>query len=264
MHAFAPEVIPDLSLVSDRVKLPPRRTGASPLPSDAMTIFSSNGAKIFWIGLFLVVAMFVVVILSPFLPIGGPFGRWAARRDIARDHFQLTLPPSNAGWQTEAGKTLKEKYRIEIVFRPTSNSPDGIIGSYESAYNKTQQEAILAKFGRDVVRQTLLEAQKNAAATGTESPSPGLRRIESQLAKFKDGDPVSELEKALALSQYISTPTPNLPLGEEHIIYTLPEGELHVMTKTNRRGKTTLSPAPFLIANESPTALPTPEEKTAP
>ena len=78
--------------------------------------------------------------------------------------------------------------------------------------------------------------------------------VEDQLSRFKEGDPASSLEAALSLSSHPSFYTPNLPLGEEHIIYFLPEGDLHVMSKLIGDGRSVLSPAPFFLPDRMPVA----------
>lgn len=215
-----------------------------------MTTPPRSGSRFFWIGLF-VIAL-IVAIFSPLLPLGAPFGYLAAKRDGARGLHQLYLPMENTGWQAEARKTIKEKYGIEIISHPPSSMQGGDFQTYEEAYNHVQRQAILEKFGRDVVQQALRDARNNAPTIGAEGTAPDALKIQTLLARLKDGDPVSALEKAIPLFQYASAHTPNLPQGEEHIIYYLPEGDLHVMTKKNRRGKTILSPPPFLIANDTP------------
>lgn len=78
--------------------------------------------------------------------------------------------------------------------------------------------------------------------------------IEEKLKAFSEGDSVAKLEAAFRLSSYPSAYTPNLPDGEDHVIYFLPDGNLHVMTTLSPDGRAILSPPPFYLPDATPAA----------
>jgi hypothetical protein len=96
-------------------------------------------------------------ILHPFLPIGGPFGYYDARRDIDKDHISLKLPmlPETwqRGWKAAWRDSVEDKYGIEIGGITPSSFYPGFMRTYISAYNATQMKEILKRYGRDVVEE---------------------------------------------------------------------------------------------------------------
>jgi len=99
----------------------------------------------------------IAYILHPFLPIGGPFGYYDARRDIAKGDISLKIPilpePWETGWKAEWRESVQEKYGIQIGGRVPSSFHPGFIRTYDRAYNETQMKEILKRYGRDVVEE---------------------------------------------------------------------------------------------------------------
>ena len=75
---------------------------------------------------------------------------------------------------------------------------------------------------------------------------------EQRLSRYAVGDDARPLVSALDAAHYPVRYTPNLPRGEEHVLYFLPTGEIHVMTHTSQPGRTLISAPPFFVADDSP------------
>jgi hypothetical protein len=73
-----------------------------------------------------------------------------------------------------------------------------------------------------------------------------------RLSRYSVGDDARALVSALDAAHYPVRYTPNLPWGEEHVLYFLPTGEIHVMTQTSQPGRTLISAPPFFVADDSP------------
>ncbi len=79
------------------------------------------------------------------------------------------------------------------------------------------------------------------------SCGPHSKNVASQLSRYHAGDDTALLVADLKLTSYPSRITPNLPIGEDHTIYFLPEGNLHVVSHLSSSGKDILTDTPFLV-----------------
>lgn len=75
---------------------------------------------------------------------------------------------------------------------------------------------------------------------------------EQRLSRYAVGDDAQPLVSALAATHYPVRYIPNLPMGEEHVVYFLPTGEIHVVTRTVQPGRTLIAALPFFVADDSP------------
>ena len=78
--------------------------------------------------------------------------------------------------------------------------------------------------------------------------------LERKLSHYHPGYPSVEFYNEMHLSKYPSRLTPNLRVGEEHELYFLPSGNLHVMTSVNQAGISVLSNEPFFTPDTTPVA----------
>lgn len=78
-----------------------------------------------------------------------------------------------------------------------------------------------------------------------------IQNMDNVLSRYHAGDPEEVIHKELRLADYRFEWTPNLPAGEECIIYFLPSGNLHVMTSIDNSGKSRLRAAPFFVPDKS-------------
>jgi hypothetical protein len=108
-----------------------------------------------------VLAGVLTFVFWPLFPVGGPFGKAAAKRDMANGQFKIYTQMSDFGWRKEWKENVREKYGIEIGGRGLSCFVSEYRSTYDAAYNAEQSARILRQFGRDVVREEmLLAAQK--------------------------------------------------------------------------------------------------------
>jgi hypothetical protein len=127
-----------------------------------MTILPPVGSRGLYIVLLVAVTGIIVFLLWPILPVGGPFGYYDAKRDIAQEHIKMKVGIWNAGWQKEWKDKVKNKYNIEIGGRAHSCFYGGFIGTYDTAYNALQRAEIIKRFGSDVVMEEMRLAQITA------------------------------------------------------------------------------------------------------
>jgi hypothetical protein len=129
-----------------------------------MTILPSVGSRGLYIGLLVVLTGMIIMFLWPILPVGGPFGYYDAKRDIAQGHLKMKVGMWDSGWRKEWKDTVKAKYNIEIGGRTPSCFGGGFLGTYDEAYNNLQRAEIINRFGSDVVMEEMLQADKTARA----------------------------------------------------------------------------------------------------
>jgi hypothetical protein len=86
-------------------------------------------------------------------------GRRDAVRDIGEDRLVIEIyggPP--APWDADWAKLLRERFRIEL--RERGCVVDYAIRGHERGYNEISFAEVQRRFGRDVVRETRAEAEK--------------------------------------------------------------------------------------------------------
>ena len=127
-----------------------------------MTILPPVGSRGLYIALLVAVTGIIVFLLWPILPVGGPFGYYDAKRDIAQGHLKMKVGIWDAGWQKVWKDTVKNKYHIEIGGRTHSCFYGGFLGTYDTAYNGLQRAEIIKRFGSDVVMEEMRLAQEAA------------------------------------------------------------------------------------------------------
>ena len=75
---------------------------------------------------------------------------------------------------------------------------------------------------------------------------------EQRLSRYAVGDDARPLVSDLDAAHYPVRYIPNLPPGEQHVLYFLPTGEIHVMTRTSQSDRALISAPPFFVADDSP------------
>lgn len=125
---------------------------------ELMAILPPEGSRGFFLGILLALAGVIVALLWPLLPVGAPFGYRDARRDLAEGHLRIKAGMVDFGWKKEWRRLAWERYGIEVGGGVLGCFVGGFSGSYENAYNKVQREEIIRRFGRDVVRETMMKA----------------------------------------------------------------------------------------------------------
>lgn len=122
-----------------------------------MTILPPSGSRIFYLSLLAIIGGVIVVLVSPVLPLGGPFGNRDAKRDLAAGRLVMMYPFWDTGFYAERGQkfreTLRDSYGVEVVRRTPSCFAGGFQYSYDRSYNRLMRAEIIRRFGRDVVQE---------------------------------------------------------------------------------------------------------------
>ena len=72
-----------------------------------------------------------------------------------------------------------------------------------------------------------------------------------RLSQFAVGDDASSLLSTLEAAHFPVRVIPTLPSGEQHTVYFLHGGEIHVLTKSTDEGKTVILSKPFFVSRDS-------------
>ncbi len=145
-----------------------------------LTIFppgSNRATRIFYVGVMIVLVAIISVLLSPFLPIGGPFGSIAAQREVSRGYFAYRIGMPNSGWKKEWKATLENTYGIHVKDGSAGCFRAPFSDTYEQAYNRIQLAAIRQAYGFDVIATTRELAYREWKAKSEAAPRPAGPRV---------------------------------------------------------------------------------------
>lgn len=138
-----------------------------------LTIFPANAdrsTRIVYAGAAMVAMAVLAFLFGPFLPVGGPFGCLAARRDISHGQLAYRASLRNPGWKKEWKAALEKTYGIHLLDGTAGCFRVPFLDSYEQAYNRTQLAAIRQAYGFDVIALTREQAYREWKARAEGAP----------------------------------------------------------------------------------------------
>lgn len=87
-------------------------------------------------------------------------GQFAARMDVARGTYTLQVYGLPVQWRGEEARILQEKYGIRMKAVAGCVVTDSLV-NYVDAYDEYVMAAANRKFGRDIFKESMEEAERN-------------------------------------------------------------------------------------------------------
>jgi len=87
-------------------------------------------------------------------------GQIVARFDLARGHYEVLVLGLAPRWRPEYARLLRERYRIESRVVAGCVVSEWLL-AYVEGYNEVSMNAANRRFGRDVFRESIVEASRN-------------------------------------------------------------------------------------------------------
>jgi hypothetical protein len=87
-------------------------------------------------------------------------GQLVARFDLARGHYEVLSLGLAAPWRPEYARLLHERYGIELRVVAGCDVSEWFL-AYVEGYNTESMSAVNRELGRDVFRESVVEASRN-------------------------------------------------------------------------------------------------------